>query len=481
MSSDSLRTLDACSFCHSGGQNPHTVTVGPAASRYTMSGALRGANKWTAQEPPIPASSVTTRPPTGTPATDPDGFKMHEKRSIFVAGALAIDISCDYGTCPGHTHANDAVLTPALHNSNPATISQSLGGVGSNVARAACQFGVDVHLCSAVGDDLSGRSALDMLGAAGLSTAGIKKIPKKLGGRTACYVAANDSAKDLMLAMADMSILESQQRGPGTVMDALENFWIPQLKQAQPSHLVLDGNWPPEHIARWLETARAVGTHVTFEPVSPSKSTRIFKLPQAQALQAFPRNSLHLATPNVHELKAMHCAASEAGLLRRKDRWDVDRQISIPQLKLSSSDQLVDEGIPQLGLQLLPFIPSLCIKLGQKGVLLAQLFSTDDPRLHRREYSPYIISRCKNDAENSHRVGGIYMRLFPAVERVPTQQVVSVNGVGDTFAGTVIAGLACRRDRRIEDLVDFAQKAAVLTLKSLESVSSRLGSLKTLI
>lgn len=84
-------------------------------------------------------------------------------------------------------------------------------------------------------------------------------------------------------------------------------------------------------------------------------------------------------------------------------------------------------------------------------------------------------------------VGGVYMRLFPAVEEVEGEHVVSVNGVGDTFVGTIVAGLAAqKRDDgtaagRVEDFIDIAQRAAVLTLKSKESVSPGLGTLRMLL
>ena len=69
------------------------------------------------------------------------------------------------------------------------------------------------------------------------------------------------------------------------------------------------------------------------------------------------------------------------------------------------------------------------------------------------------------------------MRLFPAAEKVDGGDVVSVNGVGDTFLGVLVAGLAkgCELG---EQLIEFAQKGAVMTLKSAESVSPEVGGLK---
>jgi pseudouridine-5'-phosphate glycosidase/pseudouridine kinase len=73
-----------------------------------------------------------------------------------VAGSVALDLSCDYtGTQSGA--AGNIADSPLLHTSNPASISQSVGGVGHNVALAAHRSGggnVKVKLCSVVGDDV---------------------------------------------------------------------------------------------------------------------------------------------------------------------------------------------------------------------------------------------------------------------------------------------------------------------------------------
>ena len=426
--------------------------------------------------PPI-TPPIQTAPTKASIAADVD-----DGANIFVAGSLAIDTACDY-TAQSSRQIGEK---PTLNTSNPAHITQSLGGVGSNVARAAHLMCARVRLCSAVSDDLAGRTALEALSAAGMSTAGVKMLSDR-DVRTAQYVAVNDSSKDLMVAMADMSILESTSADPGSVGEALEAFWLPQLQDSKPSHLVLDANWPPQHLARWLEAAKAINTHVTFEPVSLPKSNRPFNLPQPHQLSVFPNPSIHVATPNTYELSPMHTTVRERGLFDRADWWEVVDALGIPhsgarvQLALATSAELVDQGIPQQSIQLLPFIPSICTKLGAKGVLLTQLIPASDPRLTDGSYAPFILSRCANGSEETLGVGGVYMRLFPPIEEVKADEVVSVNGVGDTFAGTLVTGLATNgREARVEDFIDVGQRAAVLTLKSKEAVSPGLGTLRIL-
>ena len=67
------------------------------------------------------------------------------------------------------------------------------------------------------------------------------------------------------------------------------------------------------------------------------------------------------------------------------------------------------------------------------------------------------------------------MRLFPPVEHV--EDIVSVNGVGDTFLGVMVSGLA--QGGRVDKLVDVAQRGAVYTLKCAESVSKDVSKLES--
>ena len=454
------------------GTNNAPAVVGPGSSNYNQDGTSKGVHvSSTPAFQSEQAAATTTKP-----------------ANVFVAGSLALDLSCDYAIQPSGLATDGNVMKPAIHTSNPAEITSSLGGVGGNVARAAHSIGADVQLCSAVGDDLSGKAALKALETAGMSTEAVEVLPAETGSRTAQYVAFHDSNKDLYMGMADMAILESN-----AISNTLENVWLPQLTKTKPSHLILDANWPPALLARWFATGKEIDAHISFEPVSAAKSTRIFQLPQQPAstspsISVFPHHAISLATPNIHELTSLYTHVRENNFFDRTDWWTVIDAFGIPhggarvQLTLATSPELVDQGIPQQTLQLLPFIPAICTKLGSEGVLLTQILPAGDERLSSGEYAPYILSRCQNGSEDSIGVGGVYMRLFPAAEEVKKEDIVSVNGVGDTFLGALVAGMAKKgKAARVEEFVHAAQMAAVLTLKSRESVSPGLGNLKLLI
>jgi pseudouridine-5'-phosphate glycosidase/pseudouridine kinase len=314
---------------------------------------------------------------------------------------------------------------------------------------------------------------LNALEKEGLHVGGISILPLHTRGntvhRTAQYVAINDAKKDLVLAMADMSIFSPPKPRPLHMMPV------------NPKWSVVDANWHPRIIRKIISHLKEWDSKVAYEPVSVPKSGGIFQpstpVAPKEQLGLFPKHSIDLATPNQHELAAMHAAAKKWEFFESQRWWEVIDSLGIPssgardRFVAITNHKMTDEGIPLQTIQLLPFIPTILTKLGADGVLLTEILKPDDPRLTDPAHAPWILSRCSN---GSTEVGGVYMRLLPAVEVV--EDVVSVNGVGDTFLGVLIAGLA--KDLGLdEDLINIAQRGAVLTLRSKESVSSQLGKL----
>jgi pseudouridine-5'-phosphate glycosidase/pseudouridine kinase len=421
---------------------------------------------------------------TPTPKESPRSITTSEptkQTDVLVAGSLAIDLSCDYTPFDNER----AQITPLPHTSNPAVISQSLGGVGHNVALAARYIGSEVLFCSVVADDLSGRAALATLETEGLSNAGIQVLPATVGARTAQYVAINDAKKDLLIAMADMGIVELSEQQ----LD-LEGFWEPLLERSKPSWVVIDANWRPDVIAKWSAIARKHGARVAFEPVSTAKSRRLFGHDASGAGAAIgpantiPNHTVSLACPNRLELAAMYAAARETLLFDSPGWWSMINAMGLSptgsreRLVAATSAALVDEGLPQQSIQLLPFIPCLITKLGDAGALLTQLLPPGDPRLTDPESAPYILARSDSSAEASF--GGVYMRLFPPAATLAPHEVVSVNGAGDTLLGVVVSGLAkAGSAARIEDILPVAQEASRRTLTSAGGVSEDIADLRS--
>lgn len=411
---------------------------------------------------PSPAPTSSRIPSDNIPLAIPDALQP----DILVAGALAVDFSCDYQP---FANSISSTISPELHTSNPAVIRQTIGGVGHNIARTAHLLREHVQLLSAVGDDLSGKSAMAALQKEGMDTGGIQTVA---GCRTAQYVAINDADKSLTLAMADMTILDSPP------VEAM----VTKIDEAKPQWLVVDANFKRPIIRSLLEAGKRTHARTAFEPVSVAKSVELFSSSSAstalsqseEPLSVFPNHIVDVATPNLYELSAMHSAASESGLFERQDWWQVINNLGIPStgarvlfVQAVGAD-LVDQGLPQQCIQLLPFIPTILTKLGPKGVLVTMLLAADDARLSDPDVAPYVLARSGNSGPCE--VGGVYIKLFPPERILGDGEVVSVNGVGDTFLGALVAGMLAS-GKGVEHVTPFAQLAALETLRSEESVS----------
>lgn len=399
-------------------------------------------------------SDASPEKPTSLP--DPGQY------DVLVAGALAADICCDYAPLEGFTDTT----TPLLRTSNPAIFSHSVGGVGHNVAVASHYAGASTLLCTAVGNDITGRALIEHVQESGLSVSGIKVLGSAAEGRTAQYVAMNDTKKDLVIAMADMSILSS------FALDS-EPVWKSWIAQHRPRWIVIDSNWSTSIMTHIATAARSTAARIAFEPVSAQKASRLISLMKPDT--AIPNHLFNLATPNILELQTIYNAAWDAMLFETESWWSVINALNLS--RTGSRDrfiqmtnmQLVDQGVPQQCLQLLPYIPCIVTKLGAEGCLLSQLLQPGDPRLRDPDSAPYVFGRALEDGGT---IGGVYMRLFPPSELVKQEEVASVNGVGDTLLGVLVAGLAKKGgEARVEDVLMLAQEAAVRTLKSTKSVS----------
>lgn len=393
---------------------------------------------------------------------------------VMVVGSVALDTCCDYAPLKNTPVVSS--VSPQLGTSNPSVITQAVGGVGHNVAYAAHLLGASVQLCSVVADDFSGEVILQKLRNEGLSVRGVRMLKAERGTRSAGYIAFNDSNKNLVMAMADMSILDAAGNG-------YEFVYEPSIRNVHPKWLVIDANWDSTTLRNWACAGKAAKCGVVLEPVSTAKAARIFSRSDASVkpLQTFPHHVVDLATPNAMELAAMYEAAQKNDLFEQPDWWRVLDSFGLPmdgatqRLTAVSNSSLVDRGIPQQSMKLLPFIPCILTKLGSEGVLLAQLLRRGDPRLQSARHAQYIVSR--NTAETGD-VGGVYMRLFRPARELDGTDVVSVNGVGDTFLGVMMAGIARSGIDWLDELIPIAQEGSVMTLRSREAVHPLLGLLR---
>ena len=362
-------------------------------------------------------------------------------------------------------------------------MTHGLGGVGQNIASALHYLATPVQFCSIVADDSNGKTAVSMLANRGLRVNGIEVL--KDGSCTAQYTAFNDRKNELVMAMADMRILETRQ-------PHLKALWTSHLEHCNPKWLIADTNWDPLVLRYWLTTAKSKGIKTAVEPVSVLKSRRIFE--SLRSSKGKLASLVDLVTPNQTEVAEMHSCFLDyiqKGFVYSlfPKEWSGWELVGNP-LKRDSKfvGSALDEPLRRAFRQtidLLRIFPCILTKLGSRGVILAELLRQGDPRLtadwarddiyHDYGYVDFgVDNKPKIRYEGMNLPEGyaaLYARVIPSAENVGQEDIVSVNGAGDTFLGTIVAGLAKTIPRTINDLVMTAQKAAVITLKSNESVS----------
>jgi pseudouridine-5'-phosphate glycosidase/pseudouridine kinase len=327
-----------------------------------------------------------------------------------------------------------------------------------------------------------------------MSVSGIETLPSP--SRTAQYIAVNNANKDLALAMADMSILETI---PDDTIQELAStlFSDADVSENYPKVFVADANWSSTALHTLLTAAHSSKTTTTiFEPVSTAKALRIFQNGTPSSISSpspspsvFPAPLAHIITPNHHELTALHDFALQRSFFELPEWFEVIDALGIPStglrvpLAVEMGSELVDEGVPQMAIKLLPWFPCVLTKLGPKGVLMVKLLSTDASELSEEAERKFVLARnmstmSKGDAEGTDirsKIGGLYIRLFPVEQILKPEEIVSVNGIGDTFCGALASQLAS--GKRVQDIVLFAQRAASLSLRSREAVNPALREL----
>ena len=176
------------------------------------------------------------------------GYVLRTGSYAVVVGGVNVDIG-------GRSHAP---LIAA--DSNPGTVSLSLGGVGRNIAHNLSLLGMDVRLLAAYGDDLHGQQVVSSCASLGIDLTHALKVP---GGTTSTYLYLTDEQGEMALAVSDMSICEKITPEYLAERSAiLDNARV----------VVADANIPAESL-RWLAENCAAPLFV--DPVSTTKAEKL--------------------------------------------------------------------------------------------------------------------------------------------------------------------------------------------------------------
>ncbi|MFS2026183.1 carbohydrate kinase [Massilia sp. CT11-137] len=153
--------------------------------------------------------------------------------------------------------------TIALRTSNPASQSESFGGVARNIAENLARLGTTVALLTAIGADSSGAALLDHAESLGIDVRGALRLDGCCSGT---YTAVLDRDGEMVVALADMALYDRME--PAFV-DAR------QAQLAGAALVVADLNLPRDTVAALAHQARRNATPLVLVAVSEPKMARL--------------------------------------------------------------------------------------------------------------------------------------------------------------------------------------------------------------
>lgn len=274
-----------------------------------------------------------------------------------------------------------------------------------------------------------------------------------------------------------------------------------RLQIHQPKIVAADGNLSESSLKSIVQSCFEKNIPVLFEPTSVRKSVRI--LPAVASVLGKAAGDIApvaFITPNLIELAHIYrTACSEPLELTSHNYWwrvidsmGLGSQFRMELEHLARLDAcdsaqtkgklyfLLDEGIAQMAVNLLPFFQHLILKAGEKGLFTVFRIPAAAARGSKWAYERTNIRERQVVAQG--RDGGIVvLKHYPAVVLQPTE-VVNVTGAGDCLVGAVLASLvrdpeAFHSPDSAATLIARAQQAAVMTLKSSHAVSPALSTL----
>lgn len=200
--------------------------------------------------------------------------------------------------------------TVISRDSNPGTVTMSVGGVGRNIAHNISLLGIDARMLSAMGDDLYAEKIAASCTECGLDFSRVRQVH---GAATSTYVYLSGPDGDMALAVSDMEVCRE------ITPDYLaENLTL--LNGAQV--VVVDANIPQESV-EWL--ADHVTPPIFADPVSVAKAGKF-----------------HSVLGKIHTLKPNRMEAELLSGVSIRDDGDLAR----------AAEKLLDTGLRRVFISL---------------------------------------------------------------------------------------------------------------------------------
>lgn len=176
------------------------------------------------------------------------GYVLRSGTYAVVVGGVNIDI-CGKSNAP-----------LVAGDSNPGSVSMSLGGVGRNIAHNLTLMGTDVRMLTAYGDDLHGQKIAASCSELGIDLSHALRLSDEA---TSTYLYITNETGEMALAVSDMSVC---QRITPTYLASN----LPLLQHAQV--IVCDANLPQESLVYLAENCTVP---IFCDPVSTIKAEKL--------------------------------------------------------------------------------------------------------------------------------------------------------------------------------------------------------------
>lgn len=145
-------------------------------------------------------------------------------------------------------------------DSNPGTVTVSLGGVGRNIAHNMRLMGLDVRFLTAFGNDLNGQRVAASCTELGID---IRHALRPEGASTSTYLYLTDEKGEMALAVSDMAICDR----------ITPEYLAANLNLLQGARVVVaDANIPAESLSFLAENCTAP---LFIDPVSTTKAEKL--------------------------------------------------------------------------------------------------------------------------------------------------------------------------------------------------------------
>lgn len=192
------------------------------------------------------------------------GYVLRPENYVVVVGGVNVDIG-------GRSYAP---LVDA--DSNPGTVTISLGGVGRNIAHNLRLMDVDVRFLTAYGDDLNGQRFVTSCTELGIDITRSLKVP---GESTSSYLYLANNKGEMALAISDMEICKK----------ITPDYLASNLSLLQGACIVVaDANIPQESLNYLAENCTSP---LFVDPVSTTKAQKLIPI----------LSSIHTLKPNILE------------------------------------------------------------------------------------------------------------------------------------------------------------------------------------